>query len=149
MVIIEYIASNGPWAWIVAGLVLLALELLVPGGFLLWLGVAGVVTGLAAMFQPIPWAFQFLLFGALSLVAIFGWLRYTRGRVETTDRPLLNERAARFIGREATLAEPIRAGFGRVALEDTTWRVAGPDLAAGERVRIIGHDGSVLKVEPF
>ena len=44
------IASYGPWSWIVAGVVLLALELVVPGGFLLWLGVAGIITGLAAMF---------------------------------------------------------------------------------------------------
>ena len=38
----------GPWAWFVTGLVLLALELVVPGGYFLWLGAAGLVTGLAA-----------------------------------------------------------------------------------------------------
>jgi hypothetical protein len=147
MNLIETIASFGPWAWIVAGVVMLALELVVPGGILLWLGISGIVTGLASMFQPIAWPWQFLLFGALSLITIFAWLRYMRGRVEVTDRPLLNERAARFIGQETLLAEPIRSGFGRVALGDTTWRVAGPELAAGAKVRIVGHDGAVLKVE--
>ena len=47
MQIVEYLAANGPWAWIVAGLVMLALELVLPGGFLLWMGVAGIVTGAA------------------------------------------------------------------------------------------------------
>lgn len=147
MSLIETIAGMGAWAWVIAGIVLLALELVVPGGFFLWLGISGLITGLAAMFQPIGWAWQFLLFGGLSLVTIFAWLRYMRGRTDTSDRPLLNERAARFIGQEMLLAEPIRGGFGRVALGDTTWRVAGPDLAAGVRVRIVGHDGALLRVE--
>jgi membrane protein implicated in regulation of membrane protease activity len=148
MTIIELIASYGAWSWIVAGLVLLALELVVPGGFFLWLGISGLVTGLASLFQPIDWPWQFLMFGLLSLVTIFIWLNYVRKRVETSDRPLLNQRAAQYVGQETLLIEPIRAGSGRVALGDTTWRVAGPDLAEGARVRIVGHDGAVLKVEP-
>ena len=53
----------------------------------------------------------------------------------------------RFIGKETVLSEPIRNGSGSVALDDSVWRIAGPDLAAGQRIRIIGHDGAVLKVE--
>lgn len=148
MDVVNFIASYGPWAWILGGVVLLALELVLPGGFFLWLGISGIVTGLASMFQPIDWPWQVLIFGALSLLTIFGWLRYSRGREQPSDRPLLNERAAQFIGREALLAEPIRGGFGRIAFGDTTWRVAGPDLAAGERVRVVGYEGGVLQVEP-
>jgi membrane protein implicated in regulation of membrane protease activity len=43
--------------------------------------------------------------------------------------------------------EPIADGFGRVTLGDTVWRISGPDLAAGRKIRIIGADGPVLKVE--
>ena len=49
MQIIELVASYGPWSWMVAGLVLLALELVVPGGFFLWLGISGLVTGVAGL----------------------------------------------------------------------------------------------------
>lgn len=149
MQIIDLIASYGAWSWIIAGAVLLALELAVPGGILLWLGISGIITGLAAMVQPqMGWPFQFLIFGALSLVTIVGWLRYTKGRgEEPTDSPFLNKRVDRFIGREAVLAEPIRNGVGRVTFDDTVWRIAGPDLNAGQRVRIVGSDGAVLKVE--
>jgi membrane protein implicated in regulation of membrane protease activity len=147
--IIDLIASYGAWSWVIVGAVLLALELAVPGGILLWLGISGIVTGLAAMFQPqIGWPFQFLIFGVLSLVTIVGWLRYSKGRGEQpSDSPFLNKRAERFIGKEAVLAEPIRNGSGRVSLDDSVWRIAGPDLNAGQRVRIVGHDGAVLKVE--
>ena len=147
MDLITLIGSYGPWAWIVAGVVLLAIELVVPGGFFLWLGVAGIITGLASLFQPIDWPFQFLIFGGLSLILIVAWMRYFKGRDQQSDRPLLNRRADAFLGHEAVLDEPIRNGFGRLSLGDTIWRVAGPDLPAGARVRVTGADGAVLRVE--
>jgi membrane protein implicated in regulation of membrane protease activity len=147
MQIIEWIASYGGWSWVVAGVVLLALELVVPGGIFLWLGISGVITGLAALFWVIGWPIQFLVFGLLSLVTIFGWLRYWKGRVQPTDRPFLNDRAGKLVGREIVLNEPIRDGFGRLPIGDTQWRISGPDLSAGQKVRIVGYDGAVLKVE--
>ncbi len=148
MDLINWIASYGAWAWIVAGTIMLGLELLVPGGFLLWLGVAGIITGLAAMFQPLSWPFQFLIFGGLSLILIVAWMRYFKGRDQASDKPLLNRRADSLIGHEGVLDEPIRNGFGRLSLGDTIWRIAGPDLPAGRKVRVVSADGAVLKVEP-
>ncbi len=147
MQVIDFIAGNGPWAWIVAGLVLLALELVVPGGFLLWMGISGIVTGLVVLFWAIGWPLQWLIFGVLSLVSIALWVRWTRSRPTPTDRPYLNRRAEHFLGQEAVLEQAIEQGFGRVVLGDTVWRVAGADLPAGQRVRIVGHEGAVLKVE--
>jgi membrane protein implicated in regulation of membrane protease activity len=147
MQVIDFIAAYGPWAWIVAGLILLALELVAPGGFLLWMGVAGIVTGLIAMVQPIGWPVQWLIFGVLSLVAIMAWLRWQRGRKMQNDRPFLNRRADRFTGQICVLDDPIVDGFGRLVLDDTVWRVSGPNLPAGERVRITGNSGAVLQVE--
>ncbi len=39
-------------------------------------------------------------------------------------------------------------GRGSVSSGDTIWRVKGPELAAGTRVKVVGVDGTVLKVEP-
>jgi membrane protein implicated in regulation of membrane protease activity len=146
MDLIALIAGYGAWSWIVAGLVLLALELVVPGGVLVWLGAAALVTGGLSMLLPIYWPLQFVLYGVLALLAIWLWLKSRRGETPT-DSPYLNNRATRFVGQEAVLSEPIRGGFGRLALDDTTWRVAGPDLEAGQRVRIVKADGPVLTVE--
>ena len=149
MDIINWIAGYGAWAWIVAGAILLGLELFVPGGFLLWLGVAGIITGLATMIWPdLNWAVQFVIFGGLSLVLIVLWMRLFKGRERPSDRPYLNRRAEAYIGHEAVLDEPIRDGFGRLSLGDTVWRIAGPDLPAGQKVRVISADGALLKVEP-
>jgi membrane protein implicated in regulation of membrane protease activity len=147
MDLLSLIAGYGGWAWIVAGAVLLALELVVPGGIFVWLGVAGIITGLATFFQPIGWPLQFLIFGGLSLILIVAWLRYSKGRESPSESPFLNRRAERFIGQELMLDEPIHDGFGRVSLGDTVWRVAGPDLPAGQRIRIVGAEGAVLRVE--
>src|SRR5690606_26374254 len=100
MQVIQSIRSAGPWAWIVGGLVLLALELVLPGGFLLWMGISGVITGLIVLFQPIGWPLQWLIFGVLSLVSIALWVRWSRSRPTPTDRPELNERASRYVGHE-------------------------------------------------
>lgn len=145
--VFDWIASYGGWSWVVAGVGLLALELLLPGGIFLWLGVSGVITGVAALFWVISWPIQFLIFGLLSLVTIFVWLRYWKGRAQPTDRPFLNERAGQLVGREVVLNEPIHDGFGRVPIGDTQWRVSGPNLAAGQKVKIVGYEGAVLKVE--
>lgn len=146
MQVLEFIAQNGAWSWVVAGLVLLALELVAPGGVLIWLGAAALVTGGMALLVNVYWPLQFVVFGVLALAAIWLWLR-TRKQEEPTDRPFLNRRAERIIGHEAVLDEPIRDGEGRVAIGDTTWRVTGPDLAAGSRIRVVDADGPVLKVE--
>lgn len=147
MALIQFLAANAPWAWIIAGLVLLGLELVVPGGFLVWLGVAGIVTGIVVFIEPIAWPWQWLLFAVLALVAILLWTRFSRTRSENTDSPYLNRRADRFIGREAVLEQPIAGGFGRLTLDDTVWRIAGRDMPSGSRIRITGSDGAVLHVE--
>ena len=145
MDIINLIAGYGAWAWVVAGLALLALELVVPGGVFIWLGAAALLTGVLSLLLPIFWPLQFVIYGVLALLSIWLWLRL-RGQERASDSPFLNHRADRFIGQEAVLDEPIRDGFGRLALDDTTWRVSGPDLAAGEKVRIVAAQGAVLKV---
>ncbi len=146
MVLLELFQTYGPWAWIVLGLVLLALELVVPGGYFLWLGTAGVVTGLLAFIPGLSWPWQVTIFGVLAIVIVIGWTLLTRNRKGTTDQPFLNKRAERYVGHEGIIAEPIKDGWGRLTLDDTIWRIAGPDLAAGEKVRVVGTDGAVLKV---
>lgn len=146
MDIIAFIAQYGAWSWVVAGLALLALELVVPGGIFLWLGTAAVVTGIVSALISIAWPVQFLIFGVLAVASVALWLRI-RPHGEPTDSPFLNRRAHRYVGQELVLDEPIRDGFGRVSLDDTTWRIQGPDLAAGQKIRIVDADGAVLKVE--
>jgi membrane protein implicated in regulation of membrane protease activity len=148
MAILNLFVTYGPWAWIVLGLVLLALELVVPGGYFLWLGAAGLVTGLVSFIPGVTWPLEVTIFGVLAIAIVVGWTMVNRNRrTDDTDNPFLNRRAERFVGHEGVIDEPIADGFGRLRLGDSVWRIAGPDLAAGRKVRVVGSDGAVLKVE--
>ena len=45
-----------------------------------------------------------------------------------------------------TLEKPIVDGSGTVRIDDTIWRVAGPDAPAGSRVKVVSADGASLTV---
>lgn len=150
--IAQWFAELGPWNWMVLGAVLLTLEIVSPGVYLLWFGVAAILTGtLSLQLWDAPiwvWQVQVLVFLVLSLGAVVIGRRVfpTTGN-EDTDQPLLNQRDRQLVGRTATLAEPIAEGYGRIRLGDTLWRVSGPDLPVGTRVRVVSADGGELRVE--
>ena len=138
---IERIVSElGPWNWMVLGFALLVLEIIVPGFFLIWIAVAALITGtLSLLFWDAGfwvWQVQILMFLALALVAAYLGNKFMGGNNDKTDQPLLNRRGEQMIGRIATLTEPITDGRGRVRIGDTMWRVSGPDLPIGAKVRV-------------
>jgi inner membrane protein len=140
-------ALGAAWSWIIAGLVLAGAEILVPGVFLIWLGLAALATGLVAAALPVPWQGQTLLFAGLAVVLVGGAARLSR-RATGSAVTGLNRADRGLIGREGVLEESIVEGAGRIRFDDTLWRVAGPDLPAGGRVRVTGISGTVLQVEP-
>ncbi|MET3791604.1 NfeD family protein [Aquamicrobium terrae] len=153
--IAHLVSELGPWNWMVLGLILLGLELFAPGVYLLWIGIAALIVGTASLLLWDTgfwgWQVQVLLFLILSLACAYFGKRFVTSRQGDTDQPLLNRRSAQMIGRTATLAEPIRDGRGRVQLGDTLWRISGPDLPAGTRVRVTGASDTDLEltVEPI
>jgi inner membrane protein len=142
------IASLGPWNWFIAGAVLLILEVLAPGTFMLWLGLSALVVGLVSLAVDWPWQAQVVVFAVLSVAMIPLWRRFAK-RVETpNDQPFLNRRAHAFVGRVFTLEKPIVDGSGTMAIDDTIWRIRGPDCPAGSRVMVMSFDRGSLMVEP-
>ena len=142
----ETIEWLGAWTWFIGGVLLLILEVLAPGTFFLWFGVAAIVTGIVAMIHDFGWQTELILFAVLAIVFVVVGRRYFSYDSKRSDQPLLNERAARLIGRDFTLAEPIVGGSGKLKVEDSFWRISGPDLPSGTRVRVTGHDGTLLTV---
>ena len=145
------ILELGPWSWWVLGLVLLAAEVVAPGVFLVWIGIAAIITGaLSLLFWDAGfwvWQAQLVFFAVLSVAAALTGRRLLARSGDTSDEPLLNQRGASLIGRTAVLEQPIAEGRGRIRLDDTTWTVNGPDLPAGTRVKVIGSNGGRLTVE--
>ena len=133
--------------WILAG-ILLILELTTPVFFFLWLGIAAAAVGFLMLVVPNQSIeVQLVLFGILSIIAVIAWRRYRETHPPESDQPLLNQRGQQYAGRIFTLEQPIVNGVGKIEVDDSTWRVKGPDLSPGSRVRVIDVDGVVLIVE--
>jgi len=142
--ILDFIRDLGAWAWWVGGALLLAIEIVAPGNIFVWFGIGAILTGAVALVTDISWQAQLILFAVLSLILVIVGRRYF-GRASASEEPLLNERATRLVGESYVLGDPIVGGAGRVKIGDSMWRLTGPDLPSGTKVRIVGHDGAVLR----
>ncbi len=139
--------SFSPWGWWLAGLALLALELVVPGTVLLWFGLAALVVGVVTLALNWPWQAEVAAFTALSLASLILARPLIMRRQTASDRPHLNRRAEALVGRKFRLMDPIVDGTGRIRVDDTIWRVRGPDAPAGTEVRVVGTEDGLLVVE--
>lgn len=134
------------WNWWLLGVVLMAIEAIAPGFFFLWMGVAALLVGLLLTLLPMAWTYQVLLFAVLSVGSIVAWrLRLRRHPTQTRDS-LLNRRGHQYVGRVFTLEAPVVNGYGKIRVDDSTWKVAvNQDCPAGGKLRIVDADGVILK----
>lgn len=145
----EEIVSFSPsyWHWLILGVALMAAEAVVPGVYLLWIGLAALLSGGVAYVLPdLGWQIHALFFAVMSIVAaLVGHRLYACGIAG--DTPVLNRRGSEFIGQVHVLKTPISDGGGRLHVADSSWRVIGPDLPAGTPVRVVAVKGVSLVVE--
>lgn len=138
------------YLWWIAALLLLGGEVLLPGYFLLWIGIAAAVTGLVMLAMPdltvLAQAVIFVLLAFASCFLYWKWLRPRLTRIPAGNERL-NRRGEQLIGQRYTLCEPIVQGRGKAKVGDGMWLVAGPDLPLGATVEVIGIDGTTLRVK--
>lgn len=146
--IFSLMVTLGPWNWLIAAALLLAIELAAPGMFMLWLGVAAFLIGVVSFAIDWSWQMQMLAFALVSLALIPAYRYFAHKGEKWVDQPFLNRRAEAFVGKVFTLDKPIANGAGTIRIDDSVWRVTGPDSGAGTRVRVTRADGAVLHVEP-
>jgi membrane protein implicated in regulation of membrane protease activity len=149
-----FFSQMGVWSWWILGMVLLGIEVLAPGAFFIWLGLAAFVVGAITMMVGLDsaiwaWQAQTLVFVILALIfAVVGRRMIANKGWDKSDQPELNERGKQLVGREAVLTQPISGGMGRARIGDTTWRVKGPDLPKGAAVKVVSAEAETLTVEP-
>lgn len=136
------------WHWLGLAAIFLIAEVLVSGGFLLWIGISAVVVGILVWIFPheISWGMQMLLFGAGGVLSSVLWWLYLKHHPIKTDSPNLNLRNEQYVGRIFTLSEAIVNGRGKIRSGDSWWSVSGSDLPEGTKVKVIGVDGIILRV---
>ncbi|WP_420391360.1 NfeD family protein [Acuticoccus sp.] len=153
MLVLAVLRDLGPYAWFIVGALFFIAEVVLPGVNLIWFGLAASLTGTVGLAGPallgeaVGWEMQMVSFIAFAAVAVLA-ARLVVGRRPDDGADRVNRSPTAYIGREVILAEPIVGGTGRVTWGDSLWRVAGPDLPAGTRVRVVGVEAATLAVEP-
>ncbi len=137
------------WHWLTIALVLIFLEILSPGVFFLWLGLAAGAVGIVMAIIPgLSWQMQFILLACFSLVSIAVWSfsrkLFPQNEAEASH---LNRRGEQYVGRIFTLLEPIVNNTGKIKVDDSSWRVKGEDAPIGTQVKITGVEGIIFDVE--
>ena len=135
------------WFWLSLGLLLGVAEMVAPGFFLMWLGLAALIVGILDYFLPITLAYQVAMFAIVSVLTVFAGKKFLQKNPIETEDNMLNDRGARMTGEIVTVVEPITNGHGRVKVGDSEWNARGLDADMGARVRVVGADGAVLLVE--
>lgn len=144
----EWLGAVTYWHWLVLGVVFIILEVFSPAAFFLWLGIGAGLVGILLLAVPdLAWEWQVLAFAVLSVASVLAGRSYLKRHPIKTDQPTLNRRGEQYIGRTITLEAPIVNGVGKIRVDDTSWKINGPDCQAGTKVEVTGVEGVVLQVE--
>jgi len=146
--LIDYLVMFGKWGWLILAAVFFVVELVAPGAFMMWLGLSALLVGIISFFADWQWQYQLIAFAVFALASIPLWRRFAHRVEKPADQPFLNRRADAFVGRVFTLEKPIVSGSGTVRIDDSIWRLAGPDCPGGSRVKVVRADAATLVVEP-
>jgi len=141
----QFLPFLGGWTWWVIAGIFLLIELMLPGVFFMWLGLAAALIGLIDIFADLAWQIEIALFAVFSVLLVL----FVRPRVKFAEGETnnLNRRMDDYVGRSYVLDEPIVNGRGKVRIDDTLWTVSGTDRGKGEWVKVTAVDGTRLIVE--
>lgn len=135
------------WLWLIGGVLLLIMEVIAPGFFLVFVGAAAMATGLFTLLFGLGVPSQLALFVLYSVIAVLVGRRVYSNRHHDSVDPLLNDRVGRLVGKVVTVVSAVDDHSGRVRVGDSEWSARGGPAAVGDRVKITGVEGNCLTVE--
>ena len=144
-----FYATHPFWVWLAVAAIFLAVEVGTGSGWLLWPAASALLVGLLTLVVAPGFAIEVGLFAVLTIVATYLARRYLRPLLEGPHQPDLNDPTLRLIGRDGQVLETFENGRGRVFVDGKEWAAViqeGQPPAAGQRVMVVGIDGSVLTV---
>jgi inner membrane protein len=139
------------YLWWIVALVLIAIEVIMPGYFMLWIGIGAAATGVLVLLVPgTSLLVQAVAFAALAFASCAVYWYALRPKLQHDDagETRLNRRGEQLIGGRYVLIEAIVNGRGKARVGDGQWLVSGPDLPAGAAVEVVAVEGATLQVRP-
>jgi len=142
----EFLENAVYWHWWAFAAILLIAEIALPITFFLWMSIAAAITGVLVLALDMSWQVQLIIFSVLSVITIFASRIYLKRNPIQSDDNQLNRRGEKHIGRIYTLETDISNGVGKARVGDTLWRVEGPELPTGSRIKVTEINGNSFVV---
>ena len=139
--------SSYPWLWFIGGLLLIGGEIVLPGVYLLWIGLGALVVGvLVAVFPDLGLTWQLVSFALAMLGTVsLGFVIQRRGAPPAAGE--LNQELHALVGQRFVAASDFQVGMGRVRVGDTTYAaVSAEAIQAGDAVEVIAVVAGKLRV---
>ncbi|WP_373100245.1 MULTISPECIES: NfeD family protein [Pasteurellaceae] len=143
----QWLMSWTVWHWLVLGFGLLIAELLLPGVFLLWWGLAALVLAGVVALIPLSPTVAVICYAVLAIMLSLLWWKYQHGKDRADQaKTSLNQRDHAMLGMRGAVRDIGENGIGRGAFGDTTWRIQGRGLQRGDIVEVQRVEGITLFV---
>ena len=146
----SFLRDWGMWSWLTFGLLLMILELFIPGTYVIWFGFGAVATGIVMAFVDLSLSGQLITFAVCTTISLsFGFFVYKRIFGANKEVSQKNQTGAqKYIGQSFKVIEAIDDDLGKVAVGDTVWLAKSDHpIAVGKRAKVVAVEGTILVVE--
>lgn len=139
------------WHWAVFGIALVIAELVVPAFFLVWFGLGALLVALVLFLAPaLGMTTQIAIWTVASVAMVVFWFRIFKPGTHKTRIGMSDSNIVGEVGLLVRDAEPFGKGqvrFQKPLMGSEVWDcIADEAIRSGERVKVLGVEGSFLKV---
>jgi membrane protein implicated in regulation of membrane protease activity len=139
------------WHWAVLGIGLIVAELAIPAFFIVWFGLGALLVSVVLLVVPaLGLTAQLLTWTLASLAMVALWFRIFKPGKHKTKIGMADSNIVGEIGILIRDVEPFKRGqvrFQKPLVGSEVWEcISDEAIASGERVRVLGVEGSFLKV---
>lgn len=140
---------NSHWYWLVAGVLLITAEAVVPGVLLLWIGFGAIAVGVfIAAWPDAPLSIQMIVLSFFMLVSVVVGLRLQSRAKFTAGTSTLNAGLSQYKGRRAVADTDFVGGRGRVDTGDTSHSaISSASIKKDDPVIVVNVREGALYVE--
>lgn len=129
---------DNPSYWLIISLGLMALELIIPGVFLFWLGIGtAVAAGAAWVFPSISPTTQLIVLAVSIIISVYIGVKVQKKR-KNDPADSLNSGLEIYINRQVLVDQDFINGNGRISVDDTTYNaISSENLKQGSMTTIV------------
>ncbi len=139
------------WHWAVLGIGLIIAELAIPAFFVVWFGLGALLVSLILLAIPsLGLTAQVLTWTLASVAMVVLWFRIFKPGMHKTKIGMSDSNIVGEVGMLTRDVEPFQKGqvrFQKPLVGSEVWEcISDETIKSGERVKVLGIEGSFLKV---